>query len=112
MVEVRDVYDKVFDLTSTRDLIAIQDMCRRPDKYKFAVDETILLPFRHVRYSRLKNIDGKEFWEVHDEVFDVNDTRDASEIEFMVQRPAEFRILVDERIDIPHRHIRFEILRG
>lgn len=107
MVDVKDVYDRVYDLTSTRDLIAIQDMCRRPDKYRFDVDETILLPFRHIRYSRVRK-DGTK--EIHDEVFDTKDPRDSSEIEHMLGRPDEFQFLVDEPLNIPHRHIRFEVL--
>lgn len=107
MVEVRDIYDKVYDLTNTRDLTAIQDMCRRPDKYRFEVDETINLLFRHIRYKRIKK-DGT--FEIHDEVFDVRDPRDASEIEYMSERPEEFKFLVDEPINLPHRHIRYEVL--
>jgi hypothetical protein len=54
MTELKEVHDKVFDLSDTRDLSEIEHMCQRPDKYKFQCDETILLPFRHIRYEVIR----------------------------------------------------------
>jgi len=56
MTEVKEIHDKVFDLSDSRELGEIEHLCSRPDKYKIAVDETILLPFRHIRYEIVREV--------------------------------------------------------
>jgi hypothetical protein len=48
------IHEKVFDLTDNRDLTEIEYLCNKPEKIKFHADETITLPFRHIRYEVLK----------------------------------------------------------
>jgi hypothetical protein len=54
MTEFKEVHEKVFDLSDTRDLSEIEHMAQRHDKFKFLVDETIMLPFRHIRYEVIR----------------------------------------------------------
>lgn len=49
--EYLEVHEKVFDLADNRDLTEIERICGRPEKYKIIVDETLMLPFRHMRYE-------------------------------------------------------------
>ena len=51
MPEIDEVHEKVFDLSDNRDLTEIERICSRKDKYEILVDETISLPFRHMRYK-------------------------------------------------------------
>ena len=48
---VREVHEKVYDLSDNRDLSEIERLCSRQDKYTIIVDETLMLPFRHIRYE-------------------------------------------------------------
>ena len=48
------VIEKVYDLSNNRDLMEIESMCSRPDKFEILVDETIQLPFRHMRVRVIK----------------------------------------------------------
>jgi hypothetical protein len=56
MPEPLEVHDKVYDLSDNRDLTEIEKLCSRPDKYRLIVDETIVLPFRHIRHEVLKQV--------------------------------------------------------
>lgn len=47
------VEERMFDLSDNRDLTELENICSRPDKYKLVVDETVMLPFRHVRYEQV-----------------------------------------------------------
>jgi hypothetical protein len=49
--EFSEVHEKVFDLSDNRDLTEIERICSRKDKYDIKVDETLMLPFRHIRYE-------------------------------------------------------------
>ena len=53
-MEYKEVHDRVYDLSSTRDLNEIEAMCSKPDKFKILVDETLLLPFRHIRFEIIR----------------------------------------------------------
>ena len=106
---VKEVHDQVYDLTSESDLKEIENMCNRPDKYLFAVDETISLPFTRIRFEVITSGGNNE---VHDRVYDLSSTKDLSEIERMCQRPDKYKILKDELITLPFRHIRFEVVRN
>ena len=56
MPEFNEVHEKVFDLSDSRDLTEIEKICSRQDKFRVLVDETIMLPFRHIRYEVLKQV--------------------------------------------------------
>jgi hypothetical protein len=56
MPEFNEVHEKVFDLSDNRDLAEIERICSRGDKFKILVDETLMLPFRHMRYEVLKQV--------------------------------------------------------
>jgi hypothetical protein len=51
MPEISEIHEKVFDLSDNRDLSEIERICSRKDKYTILVDETISLPFRHIRFE-------------------------------------------------------------
>ena len=53
MAEQKNVKEVVFDLSSGKDLTEIERICSNPGKFKVIVDETITLPFRHMRYEVL-----------------------------------------------------------
>jgi len=108
MVDFKEVHDQVYDLTSDSDLAEIEAMCNRPDKYIFTVDETIQLPFTRIRFEVITSAGNNE---VHDRVYDLSSVKDLSEIERMCQRPDKYKILKDETISLPFRHIRFEVVR-
>lgn len=49
-----EVQEWVYNLTDNNDLREIEKVCGSPDKYKIIVDETIMIPFRHMRYEKIK----------------------------------------------------------
>ena len=60
MPEFREVHDRVYDLSDSRDLSEIEAMCAKPDKFKLLVDETLLLPFRHIRFEVVRAVEEKK----------------------------------------------------
>lgn len=108
MTVLKEVHDQIYDLTSEKDLAEIEDMCKRPDKYIFSVDETIYLPFTRLRFETITSGGNRE---VHDRVYDLSSSRDLSEIERMFQRPDKYKILKDETLSLPFRHVRYEVVR-
>lgn len=47
------IAEKIFDLSDNRDLTEMERLIGRPERYKILVDETVMLPFRHIRYETL-----------------------------------------------------------
>ena len=45
---------KIFDLSDTRDLTEIERLKSNPDKFKIIVEETLMLPFRHIEYEVIR----------------------------------------------------------
>ena len=45
---------KIFDLSDTRDLTEIERLKSNPDKFKIVVEETLMLPFRHIEYKVIR----------------------------------------------------------
>ena len=48
---------------------------------------------------------------VEAKIFDLSDNRDLTEIERLKSNPDKFKILVDETITLPFRHIEYEVIR-
>jgi hypothetical protein len=47
------VIEALYNLTDNRDLSEIENICTRKDKFTIVVDETVMVPFRHIRYEKI-----------------------------------------------------------
>ena len=54
-IERTTVKVQLFDLNDSVNLTELERIKSNPQKYKIMVDETIMLPFRHVEYEILQH---------------------------------------------------------
>ena len=45
---------RIFDLSDNRDIDEIERLKSNPDKFKIIVEETLMLPFRHIEYEVIR----------------------------------------------------------